>query len=460
MQTTFKERNLVGKGGINELVSIVFPVVVSAACITIMTVTDRLFLSKLGSDQMNAAMIGGLTQFMFISFFIGVIGYGTAMVAQQVGAGNKLRCPRIVFQTLYVSLFASPIVIACIPIGHALFDSSGHSPSQLAYEKDYFSILMFSGIFTLFYNGFCCFFSGVGKTRIIMYSSIVSCIVNIGFNYVLIFGKFGLPALEIHGAAYGTILSSFVGLLVIMFAYFNPKHRLKNSISWYYPPSKSIIYNLFRFGGPSGIEFLLNFAAFNLLVITFHSYGETVATAATIALNWDMISFVPMIGLGIGVTSLFGRYMGAQDEESAKRTVHSGLKVSISYALFCLLIFITCTYPMIQFFEPNEQKEVFQQSVPLAIFMVRTISIYVLFSATFTVFSGALKGAGDTLWIMVASVLTHWSFVGGIIFMIRKGGADPKTSWWIFILMVIVLCALYFMRYQSGAWKKIGAIKR
>ena len=79
-------------GGVRELLAIALPMVVSHACETAMTFTDRLFLSRLGPEQMNAAMAGGLTCFMTMTFFLGLTGYTTALVAQYLGAGRKQHC--------------------------------------------------------------------------------------------------------------------------------------------------------------------------------------------------------------------------------------------------------------------------------------------------------------------------------------------------------------------------------
>ena len=72
-----------------------------------------------------------------------------------------------------------------------------------------------------------------------------------------------------------------------------------------------VMKRLLRFGLPPGFEFLMNMIAFNLLVMSFHSYGVEVAAAVTIAFNWDLVGFVPMVGINIGITSLVGRFMGA-----------------------------------------------------------------------------------------------------------------------------------------------------
>ena len=111
-------------GGVRELLAIAVPMVVSHACDTVMTFTDRVFLSWLGPDEMNAAMSGGLTSFMMMTFFMGLIGYTTALVAQYLGAGKKDRCALATSQALIICLAAYPLILLARPLVFYGFDLS------------------------------------------------------------------------------------------------------------------------------------------------------------------------------------------------------------------------------------------------------------------------------------------------------------------------------------------------
>ncbi|MCK5583477.1 MAG: hypothetical protein KAI33_06785, partial [Elusimicrobiales bacterium] len=154
------------EGGMMEMLSIAMPMVVSHACYSIMTFTDRLFLSKLSPAEMNAAMGGGLNVFMMMTFFFGLIGYSTALTAQYFGAGQKSKCASVVTQSLIISVIAYPIIMVSKSLGIMLFDYMGISPEQLHYQKIYFNTLMYAVIITLFRITFTSFFSGIGKTAI------------------------------------------------------------------------------------------------------------------------------------------------------------------------------------------------------------------------------------------------------------------------------------------------------
>lgn len=283
-------------GSVAELLAIAFPMVVSSACETLMMFVDRLFLSRLGSEYMSAAMGGGMTCFMFMTFFIGLTGYASPLVAQHLGAGQKARCPVAVGQSFFIALLAYPLILACLPAGHWLFRISGTPSEQLPHQTVYFNILVFGSILGLVRNCFSSFFSGIGRTRVIMLSAIVSMVANIAANYVLIFGHFGFPRMGMAGAGYGTLFGSAVGMVFLVVAYLRRSYRQEFATPASFRFDWPMMRKLLRLGTPSGLEFFLNMVAFNLLVLNFHSYGVAQAAAVTIAFNWDMVAFIPLIG--------------------------------------------------------------------------------------------------------------------------------------------------------------------
>ena len=198
------------------MLAIALPMVISNACDTAMIFTDRLFLSRVGPQYMSAAMGGGLTCFTMTTFFIGLTGYCTALAAQYFGAGRKSVCPLVITQGLILSGIAWPIILVARPLALWLFQVTGIPPEQLGPQIDYFSILLWGSAQSLSQlSGLL--FSGIGKP-VRLWSLLTSTVVNIVSNYVLIFGKWGFSPLGIR-AAYGTLLGSACGLLVLILVY-------------------------------------------------------------------------------------------------------------------------------------------------------------------------------------------------------------------------------------------------
>ena len=445
-------------GGLREMLIISLPMVVSHGCETAMTFTDRLFLSKLGSVPMNASMIGGLTSFMLMTLFIGLIGYTTALVAQYFGAGQRDRCALVLTQSILLAFVAYPVVLTLRPFGHILFEWMGSPPEQLPQQQIYFNILVYGAILVLLKTAFSSFFSGIGRTRVVMLAALTTMSVNVIANYILIFGHFGAPALGLRGAAYGTLLGSFCGLLVLVARYLRHKNRRRFKILDSFQFDREIMLKLLGFGYPAGLEMFFNLLAFTLLILLFHSDGLITATAVTIVFNWDMVSFVPLLGIQIGVVSLVGRYMGAGKPETAAAVTRSGLKMAWFYSSIILIIFVSVPDLLVGIFQPPGTDIVFQQAFPLAVDMLRLASLYVLADATIVVFSGTLRGAGDTFWTMCLSVGMHWLLVLVLYVLLKVVSVPPQHAWLMINLFFLCASIVFFLRYRNGRWKELALV--
>jgi MATE family multidrug resistance protein len=445
-------------GGIKELLVIALPMMASNACDTIMTFTDRLFLSKLGASQMNASLGGGMMSFLMTTFFLGLIGYGTALIAQYYGSGQKRNCSVVVTQATIIAFIAYPLILLFAPLARASFRASGIAPEQLGPQTVFFNILVYGAIITLLRGVFSCFLSGIGKTRIVMIASVVSMLVNVGANYILVFGRFGFPALGIRGSAYGTIFGGLCGLLILMVAYFFGKKQQAYCIRESFIFNPDVMWKLFKFGYPAGLEFFLTLAAFTAQISLFQSQGQLVATAATIAYNWDMVAYVPLIGIEIAITSLVGRYMGARKPDTAHASTLSGIKVGFIYSVVMLVLFLAFPIALSNVFRPSVHDKVFADALPLTLFMVRLMAIYVLVESMIVSYCGALRGAGDTFWAMFISVSLHWLMVVVLYVLFNVMHVSAQAAWVFIIIWVMLLSLAFYLRYRSGKWKEIQLV--
>ncbi len=442
-------------GTIRELLAIAFPLVMSQGCDTLMMFTDRLLMSRVGPAYMAATMSGGLTSFMLMTFFVGLIGYTNALVAQYYGAQLPQRCGLVTAQALIISVIAYPLLLSAIPLGIGLFRLMQVPEEQLVPQIQYFSIVTLGSILGLLRGALSSFFSGIGRTRIIMLSAATSLVVNVAAAYVLIFGRLGLPPLGIAGAGFGMIIGSASGLCILAVSYVRANHRRDygtvRGLRWHWPT----MLKLLRFGSPAGIELFLNLTAFNLLVLLFHARGPAVAAAVTVAFNWDMVSFVPLIGVNVGVASLVGRYMGAGQPDSAHRVTMSAVKLVSCYALAIVLTYSLVPKWLVQLFLLPSNREAYQ----LGIFMVRLVSVYVFADAMQLVLGGALRGAGDTFATMCLSVAGHWTLFLGTFTMLRVLKTPTRVAWVVLVVLIWLLGAIFYFRYRSGHWRHLRVVE-
>lgn len=423
-----------------------------------MMFVDRLFLSRVGELHLAASMAGGLTMFMVSSFFVGTVGYVTALVAQYYGARRYRQCGQSTFQAILLSLACYPLLLGLSPLVRHFFALAGHGPRQIQMEYLYFQTLVFGSVFLILRNALAGFFLGIGRTTVVMLANLAGMLVNVPANYVLIFGRLGFPELGLLGAAIGTIAGNATIFIILLLFYLRGANRdqFRTNTSLKFKPP--IMGKLLRFGVPAGFEMFLSVTAFNLFVQFMHSYGTVVAAAVTITFNWDIVAFIPMLGMSHATTALVGQNIGAGDREEAKRSTYVALRVAWIYSGTMVLLFLFATRFLVGTFASGFGASS-GQIASLAVVMLRLAAVYTLADSAQLVFTGALRGAGDTRWVMRTSIGLHWIFSAVAIFLIRRLQADPVTVWIVFIVFVVGLGLVMFLRFRSGKWREIELIR-
>jgi len=441
-------------GSIGLVLSIALPMIISQSAETMMLFCDRYFLSSLGREHLSGAMAGGMMGFTFMTFFLGIIGYVTALTGQFYGAKRERDCGKAGAQGILLAILSWPIIMGLIPVGLFLLNNAGHDEYQAELEQSYYFILTLGSVFALLRSAFSSFFSGIGRTRIVMCANMFAMLVNVLMNYLLIFGHWGFPALGMQGAAIGTILGSAAGAAVLGLIYFSKnideRYNTRSSFRYY----RDVFSKLMKFGVPGGVEFFLTMSAFNFFIQLLHSYGKDAAAAVTITFNWDIVSFLPLTGLNIAVTSLAGRYKGANSEEGVVATVKSGLKISILYGLIMTIFFVCIPEQMTAVFTSGNPAE-YSNVVPIAVTLLRLASIYIIADGIQLVFGGALRGVGDTRWLMFITVICHWVVAWGGYTAAKIFNVKVEILWGFFIFLICLMAIVLGLRLKSGRWKAI-----
>lgn len=443
---------------LGQMVTIAFPLIVSQGSETIMLFFNRYFVSFLGSEYIPASMSGGLTQFVFTSFFGGIVGYVTALAAQYHGAGRPERCVQAVSQGLLLSLVFYPLLLALIPLVHRGFGWAGHNPRLIALEFNYFRILMFGSLLFLAQGVLAGYFIGLGKTRTVMVASFLGIFVNVPLTWIFVLGRLGIPSLGIEGAAISTLCGSLFTVGILFIAYLrSPAYRAHHGRgAW--KPRRELLVRLLRYGGPAGAETFINVFAFNIFILLMQSYSPSVATAVTITFNWDLVAFIPMLGVGAAVTSLAAQRMGAGDVRGARRVAYLGLQVAWGYASLMVVAFVAGAPLLVKLFSGGFTAGD-EAILPLAQKLLRLAALYTLADATQVVFSGALRGAGDTKWVMIISGALHWVMAVGAFVFIRILVLPLVAVWLFFIGFVVSLGIAMYLRHRHGAWQNIRLVE-
>ena len=434
-----------------ELARIALPMVVSQGTFAVMIFTDRYFMSQIDSIHMAAALGGGVAAFFSFCFFTGLLSYANALTAQYLGAGELGKCSKVVTQGIVITVICSPALVLITYLVSDIFENVGHDSAQVELEKTYYTILMLGVIVTLTKTCLSSYFAGIGRTRVVMICDVCGLVFNVPLCYVMVFGKLGLPELGIVGAGISTIIASFFACLLFFLFYLEREHRVKFFVMNSFHIDWGVLRRFWRLGFPSGLELFLNVAAFNLFLLMFQGYGVVEGASAAIVFNWDLLSFVPMIGLNIGVISLIGRFVGANDMARTDEVMSAAFFLGIFYSAILAILYISFRFPLVEVFSPPEGD--FSEIRSLSAFMMIGLSSYVMADAIIIISGGVLRGAGDTRWLMYTSVGLHWAMLIAQYYVILVWQFGPQVSWLTFCAMIFAIAIVYVWRLQSGVWR-------
>ncbi|MCH9695276.1 MAG: MATE family efflux transporter [Gammaproteobacteria bacterium] len=432
--------------------------VVSQGTFAVMIFTDRYFMSQIDPVHMAAALGGGVASFFSFCFFVGLLSYANAMAAQYMGAGEPHKCPKVVTQGMIMTLMSTPFLTLITFLVASIFDGMGHDAAQVELERTYYLILMSGVLVSLAKVCLSSYFAGIGRTHVVMICDVIGMVINIPLSYVMVFGKLGFPVLGIAGAGISTVAASVVALLLYAAFYFAREHRESFSVLGSFSVDIKILRRFWRLGFPSGLELFLNVAAFNLFLLMFQSYGVAEGAAAAVVFNWDILSFVPMIGLSVGIISMIGRFVGARDMARVDEVMTAAFAVALTYGALLALIYSTFRYPLVEVFAPPSGD--FSDIRELSAFMMIGLSSYVIADAIILVSGGILRGAGDTRWLMVASVSLHWAMLVAQFFIIQVFEFSPRVSWLAFVALVLAIALVYALRLRQGRWRDPDVLER
>jgi MATE family multidrug resistance protein len=456
---TLKER-WHSTGGYREVLHIALPLVLSTASWSVQHFVDRMFLSWYSPETIAAAMPAGMLHFSIASVFMGTAGYVSTFVAQYHGARQYDRIGHAIWQGVYISLIGGLALISLYPFSEAIFGWIGHADPVQRQEVIYFKILCFAGAPYMAAYALSGFFSGRGKTWPVMWVNTFATAVNLLLDYVLIFGNWGFPEMGIKGAGLATVLAGVISLCVYLWLIVDSKtdavfHTLKG-----WRLEKILMLRVLRFGLPSGVQFFLEMAGFTGFILIVGRLGTTSLAATNIAFNINTLAFMPMIGCGMAVSILVGQYLGADNPKLAQFSTYSGFHLAFLYMGSIAAAYLLLPDLFVVPFALNADPAKFQAVYDFSIILLRFVALYSLFDTLNIIFCSAIKGAGDTRFVMYISVML--SFVGLLLptyLAVVVLDFGLMVCWSLATLYVILLGIAFWLRFLSGQWKTMRVIE-
>ena len=448
-------RKKTAQTSLGELWRLSYPLIVTMAAQVVMQFTDRMFLAWYSPEALGACVPAGVLAATFASLFMGVAGYTGVFVAQYYAQNKKASVTVSLWQGILLAVLSALILAALTPLGTWLINGFGHEETVRVLEVRYFTWLNLFGGFAVVNNALGSFFSGRGKTKIPMYAALAGNAVNIGLDYVLIFGKLGLPALGITGAALATIIGSGFITAVFCALIFASKTRRAFKISRLAGFYKPVFARIVRFGLPNGLGFLMDILSFTLFTFMVGNIDVISLQACNIVMAMQPVVFMVVLGLGMGIQILVSKYQGLRRPDLSVQVVKNACKLGYSYAgVVAAVVFFGAPF-WIGLFIPAHTPQA--QAIALKTYpLMKLMSLFMLFDATYLIFGEALRGAGDTKFYMYVMMFCAWG-------LLIPGTWGLVYRWHASVLAVCAWLAFYggltavlmLWRFWRGKWKSL-----
>jgi putative MATE family efflux protein len=408
------------------------PIIFSNLLYTVESGVSILLVSGISSTAV--AGVGYSASMLWFIYSLMALSYtGTSvLVAQRVGAG-KDPSPALLWGLILTFLIALPLTFFGPDLTTTLMVQFGASKEVAEVSHQYLKPIFFFITVGFTTNTFYAAYNGYGDTKTPFKIGFLMSLINISSSYLLIYGKFGLPRLEVAGAGWGVALSEIFGLLAYLYLYIARKKPFPVRLDL----RRDILLRMLRIGSPTALERAITSLSFNIFVGMVASFGDKALAAHQVGLRVESVSFMVGFGFMIASTVVSGQNFGAGN--------YRGLQRGIS-TIAHLTAFIMGLAGVFLLLFPREFSYFFvkdPQVVNLAVYYLVIVALSQPQMAYASIYSGALKGMGKTHIPLMINISSFWLFRIVPSYVFLKLFPSPIVPW-VFMSVETTLRALIF----------------
>lgn len=437
MKTSIKYKNIW---------TIAYPIIVGSIAQNIITLTDTAFLGHVSEIALGAVALAGL---LYIVFTMLMWGFSTGLqivVARNYGKKNNKMIGANFDNALVFSLLLSLFLFVIMKINaHSLLNLLLKSDNIYQASADYLNIrswgIFISGINYL-YRGF---YIGITKTKVIGQTTFIMAIVNILIDYLLIFGKFGLPELGVEGAAIASVCAEIVALIYFTIYTIHKENNKRYHFFKKNSLNLNLLYRLVKISIPTMVQSFLSLACWFLFFIFVENLGERPIASANIVRSLYMLINVPIWAFGAAASTLTSQLIGARRQSEVFPMLRKVAIISTVCVVSSTLMVLLFPSTFLSIYTDN--KELISYSIN-SLFVVGSSSIFFGFSITFF---QAVSGTGKTqhaMYIEIAVLLFYTLYAWFLSSQLKLDVAYVWTSEPIYAFLLGISSYLYMRRYR------------
>ncbi len=456
-ESTLQLQDMVDETSLEYMLKLAAPMVVTTISFTLMQFVDRFMVSRLGTNALAAILPAGYVSFLPSGLAIGAFASLNTFVSQSLGRGDRRSCSNYYWQSVYMGLaYFAAVVIVMWPAAPWIFRLMGQPEAVIEMEVIYLRIILYAHILAVFNWASSQFFMGIHRPVVTMAASLAGQVVNVAANYVLIFGKFGLPAMGIAGAGWGTFIGIAVGAGINLAAFLSSGMNATFHSRGTMRVDFGKMYDLLKVGLPAGFGLMVDVALWGVILVGLVGrFGTDTLAATSATLAFTSLSVMPVVGIATALTAAVGKTIGQGRKDLALKQTSVCLRVGMVYMGVVGICFFLFRNSLIRFWSSDPEV------IEIGAHILICAAIYQAFYAARTIYGGSLRGAGDTIWLAVTSAV-------GAAVILWLGGAIIARLWpslgalgpWMAATLSIVLVGLANRwRFKSRQWMNIDLFK-
>lgn len=448
----------VDETSLKYMLKLAAPMVIMYISFTVMQFVDRFMVSRLGTEALAAVLPAGFISFIPASFALGVMTSVNTFVSQSLGRGNKRDCSNYCWQVIYMALAYFLVVIAIMwPSAPWIFKAMKQPADVIGMEVIYLRIMLYAHLLAVFMWSNSQFFMGIHRPIITMYAALIGQAINVAANYTLIFGKFGFPEMGIAGAGWGTFIGIAVEAVIMMAVFLSDKTNSEFASRGTTNIDFAKMKDLLKVGFFSGFGLMVNVAVWAVILFGLVGrFGKEALAATSAVFSCINVSVMPIVGIGTALTATVGRAIGAGRKDIAVKQTGNCLKVALVYMGLVGICFFVFRNSLMAFWSSDDKV------IGIGIKILVCAAIFQVFDAAVIIYNGALRGAGDTIWLAIVATLGAVVIlgIGGVLivkFFPELGALGP---WIVATVSIITVGLANRWRFNSNRWMRIDLFKR
>lgn len=440
---------------LRTLLLLAWPIVLARASQSVIGFSDALMVAPLGEDALAAVTTGSINSFAFIIFPMGTAFILQSFSAQLRGRGELSALPRYAYYGLVLAALSGLVGLLALPFLPVVLPLFGYSPQVAALLTSYMSIRLLSVAPAVGIEALGNWYGGLGNTHPSLMAGVVAMVVNVALNYVLIEPRFGLPGFGVSGAAWASVIASWVGFVAIHVGFLQRRWlpaelRVRVKIALHTRELARVL----RFGLPNGMNWFLEFAAFALFInVVIGRLGTGALAAFNIVIQVNSVSFMPAFGLASAGAIMVGEAIGRGEHDAAAGWVKLTFAVAAAWMGSVGVMYFVMPDTIVGWFVSTPEL------IELATFMLTFSAVWQLFDAAGITISEALRAAGDTAYCMGARLVLAWlvftPFSWAAVLWLDGG---IKMVMLAFMGYLALLALAFAWRFLSNRWRDIDLV--